>query len=94
MTREDVIKLYGRKRFWELVGLASVILHEDGRLVGFDRLRLALAREACEVAVGCPLRTFVPPVGTWKCGEIPVFCNELIAACALRLKLDGHIHEL
>lgn len=91
--REEIIRGYGRKRFEELVGRAWVILHEDRRLVGLDRLRLALAREACAVAVGCPVRTFVPPSGTWKSGGIPVFCNELIAACALRLQLGGYVRE-
>lgn len=82
---------YGKEAYASLVGRAVVILKEDRRLVGLDRLRFALARAAVLRAIGGEVKSFVPPKELWKSGAIPVFCNELVAACALRLKLDGHV---
>lgn len=91
MTREEVIEGYGRARFEALIGRAVVVLKEDRRLVGLDRLRVSLAREACEVAIGCPRRTYEPSRRLLRSGSVPAFCDELVAACALRLKVDGHV---
>lgn len=86
-----LVERYGRGRFAELVTAGVMILKEDRRLVGLDILRRALAREAALRAIGMPARAFVPPRSTWRTGAVPLFCDELVAACALRLRLAGKV---
>lgn len=91
LRETDVVRDYGRERFAALVVDAVLILKEDRRLTGLDRLRVALARQAAFRAIGGPARPFVPSRSVWKTGPPPFFCDELVAACALRLKLDGKV---
>lgn len=82
-----------RRRFDDLVGRAVVILKEDRRLVGLDALRLALGRAAVMRALTGEFRAFIPPRKLWRGdgGPVPSFCDELVAAVALRLRLDGFV---
>lgn len=88
-----VIRRYGVGEYRRLVAEAVVILHEDRRLVGCDRLRRLLAEHACERAIGCSRRSFTPPRELWSGSHsIPSFCEELISAVALRLRLSGRVN--
>lgn len=89
MTREEAIAAYGRERLDELIWRATIILKDDRRLAGLSRLTAAMALTAAERAIGCPIKTFVTSKGIWRGpGVLPSFCEELVAACALRLQLD------
>lgn len=88
-SQQRVIRDYGGVRFRALVGEAVVILKEDGRLVGLDKLRCALAVAACMRAVTGEVRAFVVPRKFGWNDVSPEWCGELVAACALRLRLDG-----
>jgi hypothetical protein len=82
-NERDHIKSVGEGAFEQLRVRAIVLLKDDGRLVGADKLRTAFAHEVALRATGAPVRVFVPPSG-WNTGAID--CDELIESAAERLE--------
>lgn len=74
-TEKEHIAEIGEDKFEHAVGRALFRLRQDGRLVGLDKIRNAVAREAALQATGFPKRPLNLPKA---CGEMTISMREII----------------